>query len=354
MQKLFVFASSLILVVPAVVLSAPPRTPVPIDMSALLNYDAIGETGEYQYSQWYRTHIPETGEEIEARNSTSYDVMKAGSHAVAQYTNNGRCWISQALADTTGGSDKIGLPMDYKVGDFEIGKGMEVPEGYTRYGKIEWEDPGVYPTGPDTETGPNRVDQTYYLSRSSVTIELIESQVDMYESINLLFSGWRSRGAGTYKTSIEVKYVEHEDFETIWQDARTVAAGELGGTLASMNANAEDGTGGTWEDNDGVDENFFGTDGYPLIQPVVAFMTTRYSVNTGSPGRWSNSTGKRYMWTLDSDLEEEGAQGIPLIPNRTLESIRITNSGSGTNRLHLYGIIATPSPPSGTTVITIR
>jgi len=347
--------SALILAVP-VVLSAAPRTPVAIDMSAVLNYDAVVELGEYHYSQWFRTHLPETGEVTTNRSSIASTAME-GDHAVGQYSNNGRCWVSQDVADTTGGSNKIGLPMDYMIGDFEIGKGMVVPEGYTRYGKIAWSDPGVYPTGPSTDAGPHRISQSVNLSRKSVTIELIEEQVGMYESLNLLFSGWRSQNADTYGTVIEAKYAEYEDFETVWQDVRTVAANELGGTLASMNANASDSAGGTWEDGDGVDDHLFGTDGYPQVQPVAAFSFTRYATNAGSPGYLNlPTTGLRYMWAVDSDLAQEGLQGFPLLPNRTLTAIRITtSSGTSTrdNRLNIYGIIATPAPPLGTTLITI-
>ena len=138
---------------------------IQIDMSATANYDAFGETGEKQYATWMRTHDISTGLSLVdnpgtttnegAQASTAYDVFKiyGENQSIGQYPNNGRTFVSQALADVSG-AGKVAMPSDYLIttsyGTFEIGKGMTTTAGYTRYGATSWTDPGVYPTGPGT------------------------------------------------------------------------------------------------------------------------------------------------------------------------------------------------------------
>jgi hypothetical protein len=230
------------------------------------------------------------------------------------------------------------------VGDFEIGKGMTLASGLTRYGTETWTDPGVYPLTP-----PTKVNQTLFVNENTQTIPLVAGEQGKYNSFNLLFTQFRSTSASTYSTTFEVNYLEDGPgvYTTVWQDSRTVAATTVGGTLAS--AGAVVATDGTWEDADGLDANTFGTGGYQTLQPVVALQMTRFTANSGSPGNWGNNTGNRYMWTVDSDSVAAGNQGIALDPNKTLAEFRIstTATGSATNRLFIYGITTeVPEPTS--------
>jgi len=344
---------------------------IQIDMSAAANYDAFGETGEKQYATWMRTHDISTGLVLVdnpgtttnegAQASTAYDVFKiyGENQSIGQYPNNGRTFVSQALADVSG-AGKVAMPSDYLIttsyGTFEIGKGMTTTAGYTRYGATSWTDPGVYPTGPGTATGPNLTKQTLYVNRNSQTITLIGSQVAKYSDFNLLFSGWRSNTASTYTTRIEALYAEDSGtWTTVWQDVRAVAANGVGGTLATMHATNVTGTGagayeGTWEDTDGVDANTFGTDGYQTLQPVVAYMATRNATNSGSPGDWGVLNANRYMWMVDTDAATAGAQGINLDPTKTLTALKITTAGGTSNRLYVYGISANQVIPEPATM----
>lgn len=323
---------------------------VAIDMSANLNFDAFGELGERSYAGWYRVNDPTTGlARPAAVSSTAYDVF--GDHNIAQYPNNGRMYVTQAIASTIG-TGGVGAPTDYLVGDFEIGKGMALAPGYTRYGVETWTDPGVYPL-----TAPAKVNQTLLVNRTTQTISLLPAQQGKYSSFNLLFSQFRATNAGSYSTVLQVNYLEDGPgvYTTVWEDVRTaLPATTVGGTLAS--AGAVVASDGTWEDADGVDANLFGTGASQLVQPVVALTMNRFSQNSGSPGGWGNNSGNRYMWTLDADQVTAGNQGILLDSGKTVAEFRFTTTSSSSsfnNRLYIYGITAEPIPEPAAALLVI-
>jgi hypothetical protein len=135
----------------------------------------------------------------------------------------------------------------------------------------------------------------------------------------------------------------------VWQDVRTVTANGVGGTLATMGATGV-ATDGTWEDADGVDANTFGTDGYQTLNPVVAYTTTRYATNSGSPGDWGHGSANRYLWMVDTNAGADGAQGINLDSGKTLTALKITTAGGTANRLYVYGISANQVVPEPATM----
>lgn len=325
---------------------------IQLDLASALNYDAVGETGEKQYATWFRTHDPDTGLVRSNTQSTAYDIFRSTipHHGLGQYENLGQTFVSQAQSDVVS-TGRIGLPSNYLIstsyGNFEIGKGMSVASGYTRYGITSWTDPGAYPVGPGTSAGPSPTKQTLYVNRSTQIITLTGGQQGKYNSFNLLFNGWRSATAGTYSTKVEALYAEDLGmYTTVWQDVRTVAANTAGGTLATMNATGANE--GTWQDTDGVDVNTFGTDGFQTVTPVAAYRATRGAVNVGNiPFDWGNGGGG-YLWMVDTDELVDGNQGLNLDPTKTLNGFRITTDGGTSNRLYVYGISADVVPEPAT------
>jgi hypothetical protein len=323
---------------------AAPAAPVAIDMSAAFNIDAVGTAAEHDYSRlYYRftnvwTGVARTG----AVASTILDAMTGTwnivGHNIAQYENNGRCFADQTFADWTTGTNKVGLPADYIVGDFELAKGVVPPPGYSRYGKTNW----TATAWPDvTNTFPYPINNALRIYRGTNVVTLTPSHQAKYSSFNILFTEWRHPNPATYTARIEAKYLDAA-WQTVWQDvAVIVSTNTPGGSFCTAGG---DGTyNGTWEDTDGVDTNTFGNSPYARVMPVAACTNTRYCVNQGSPGNSGWAAFNRYLWTWDSDADTPGNQGITLDPNRVLEALRFTAMSSSTiypNRLYIYAISA--------------
>ena len=334
---------------------------VAIDMSSVLNCDAVAENGELQFASWWGTNNPTDGT---PKTPTNYNIyLVFGQHDIDYSQGNGTCYISQYLSDSTG-PNGTNLPMNGVIGSFEIGKGLTLPPGYSRYGITNWTYGGVPPVGTNTVNGPNLVKQTLILSAnaSSVTgtITLISGQQAKYSSFNLLFNGWRYAATGTFTTAIQAKYDGDASYTTVWQDVTTTTgSGQKGGTLASMGCAANDNEGGSWKDWDGVDANTFGTDGYQTVSPVCVWSSTGYLQHTvaASVPRVTGSTNYvRRLWAVDTDTGISGLQGINLNPVKVLTSLRIIVSTTTTarNRLYVYGITVERAPSAAGTTISFQ
>jgi len=335
---------------------------VAINMTNALNSDAFGEVGEDQYCTWFRTHNPTNGADRDPTNSTAIAAM--GDPWLNYNITAPESFISQNLAVSG-----TGAPMNYLIGDFEIGKGMTVPEGYSRYGATNWVapvNPNDYPVGTNTAWGPNLTKQTLLLWAGdspsfsiTSTVALIAGQQAKYSSLNLLYNGWRHPNSGTYKTIIQVKYSGEANYTTIWQDVTTTTAtGQKGGTLASMGCASAGNEGGSWADTDGVDANTFGTDDFQTVTPRLAWTATRIWYTSGSNplyySRVATTDYIRRMWTIDTDPVTDGNQGLTLDPLKTLTEIRIIASGTLRYRLWIYGITAEEAPSSSGTVLFLQ
>lgn len=338
---------------------------VAIDMSSAFNYDSVAEKGELQFASWWGTNNPTDGTSRSVTNHSLLDVFGQHELAYNQGSAQASCYISQFLSDSTA-ANGTNLPINGVIGSFEIGKGLTLSSGYSRYGITNWVYGGVPPVGTNTVNGPQLVKQTLmvYASGNSVTgtITVIAGQQARYSSFNLLFNGWRWDDVGLYSTTIQALYSGDSSYTTVWRDVTTTTElGQKGGTLASMGCAGDDNEGGSWKDTDGVDANTFGTDGYQTVSPVCAWSSTGYLQVAAALGdhvvRVSGSANYvRRLWAVDTDTGTPGLQGINLNPVKVLTSLRIIVSAPSTkrSRLYVYGITAERAPSAAGTTISFQ